>query len=173
MLVALSGVSRFHRFLLIIATIGIGVAASRVAADASESPSWLLLGGCGLMLAAADVLREVEVAATQLSVASQVDITRTRADVLRTKRPLVVAIVLVLGICLALAALVGYATANDGPGSPTQKQPQRTAQMRPTWQPGSSTSRRAVPRHTRGFAPPSTDSRGLDTEVQRVSLLFD
>jgi hypothetical protein len=63
-------IMRFHRALLIVATVGLAVAASRVASNSSEVGSWLLTLAFGLLLLLADVAREIEEAAQALSKSS-------------------------------------------------------------------------------------------------------
>ena len=72
---------RFHRALLIVATVGVAVAASRVATDASDVGSWLLTAAFALLLLVADLAREVEEAAGSLADSSGQSREAARRDI--------------------------------------------------------------------------------------------
>jgi hypothetical protein len=99
---------RFHRALLIFATVGVAVAASRVAADVSETGGWLLTAAFALLLLVADLAREIEEAAKALSDSSGESRTDARRDLYTTRHPLSISIMLLVVAGLFVAAAVAY-----------------------------------------------------------------
>jgi hypothetical protein len=105
---------RFHRALLIVATVGVAVAASRVAADTSEVGGWLLTSGFALLLLVADLAREVEEAAQALSGSSGETRDDARRDIYTTRHPRSILTTLLLALVLFVGSAVTYAMTHDG-----------------------------------------------------------
>lgn len=99
---------RFHRALLIAATVGVAVAASRVAADTSEVGSWILTAAFALLLLVADLAREVEQAAGSLADSSGKPAHDTRRDIYETRHSRSLPVALTIAILLFVASGVAY-----------------------------------------------------------------
>jgi hypothetical protein len=99
-----------HRSMLIGATIGVAIAASRVAAFPDETASWVLLAGSALLVVIADIAREVEEAASALSESSGVSRSDARRDVYSARRTRFFGFSLTAAVALIAASLALYAT---------------------------------------------------------------
>jgi hypothetical protein len=99
---------RFHRALLIVATVGVAVAASRVATDTSEIGGWLLTAAFALLLLVADLAREVEEAARSLSDSSGESRHDARRDIYASRNPKSVSMTLAVAVALFAASVVAY-----------------------------------------------------------------
>jgi hypothetical protein len=99
---------RFHRALLIVATVGVAVAASRVATDVSEVGAWLLTAAFALLLVVADLAREVEEAAQSLSDSSGQSRHDARRDIFATRYPKSISKTLTVVVVLVIASAVAY-----------------------------------------------------------------
>jgi hypothetical protein len=124
---SVASVVRFHRALLIAATVGVAVAASRVAFDLSEIGGWLLVAAFGLLLLVADLAREIEEAAGALADKSGVDRGTARRDIYRSRHPRALLAALVAAVLLIGGAGAVYAVAhldNDKkPAAPMRPHP--------------------------------------------------
>lgn len=101
-------VIRFHRALLIVATVGVAVAASRVAADTSRVGGWLLTAAFALLLMVADLAREVEEAAQSLSDSSGQSRHHARRDIYGTRHARSISLTLAVSLVLFVASAVAY-----------------------------------------------------------------
>lgn len=98
-----------HRSMLIGATIGVAIAASRVATLPDETASWVLLAGSALLVIVADLAREVEDAASALAESSGVSRRDARRDIYSARRPRFFGSCLIVALALIAASLVLYA----------------------------------------------------------------
>lgn len=99
---------RFHRALLVVATVGVAVAASRVATDTSEVGGWLLTAAFALLLLVADLAREIEEAAQSLSDSSGETRDDARRDIYTTRHPRSISMTLLLAVVLLVGSVVAY-----------------------------------------------------------------
>ena len=98
--------AKLHRALFVLATTGVAISGSRIAAESSEVSSWLFVAGFGLLLVGADLLRSVEETAVELARTSSQPLTPTRVDVFRTSNPWRTVLVGLAGLAtIAVAAL--------------------------------------------------------------------
>lgn len=104
----LSNGTRFHRTLLVLSTIGISVAASRVANDVREYGSWLVTAGGASLMIAADLGREVEDRASALASKAQTDLAKARADVLEASDGNGLRLWIGVGAALLLTSIPAY-----------------------------------------------------------------
>jgi hypothetical protein len=96
--------------MLIGGTIGVAIAASRVATFPHETPSWILLGGTALLVVVADLAREIEEAASTLAESSGASPSDARRDIYSARRPRFFGLFLLAAFSLVTASLVLYAT---------------------------------------------------------------
>lgn len=79
----LVGVVRSHRILLVLSTVGLGVAGSKVADDYRD-PAWVwLLCACALLLWLSDVCRQVDDMSRELVKSAKVTYAKAATDFLR------------------------------------------------------------------------------------------
>lgn len=79
----LVGVVRSHRILLVLSTVGLGVAGSKVA-DNYRDPAWVwLLCACALLLWLSDVCRQVDDMSRELVRSAKVPYAQATSDFLR------------------------------------------------------------------------------------------
>src|SRR4051794_36455922 len=100
---------RFHRALLIAATVGVAIAASRIATNTSEAGGWLLTAAFALILFVADLSREVEETAASLADSSGKERDGARRDVYLARHPWSLPIALAIAVVLFAASAVAYA----------------------------------------------------------------
>jgi hypothetical protein len=105
-------VVRAHRVLLVLATLGLAIAGSRVATDLKAVGNWLIVAGATIFLYFADWCREVDEAAALLRVRTREDRARARTDVFNARAPkgmlllpIVALILLMAGVLLELGIL--------------------------------------------------------------------
>jgi hypothetical protein len=98
-------ISSFHRVLLVLSSIALGVVGSRVATDPTEWPSWALLIGCGCLLFVADVGRHVDEKGRTIATAAKMPLDSARRDVASTSEARAVALAS-LGATLAVLAAI-------------------------------------------------------------------
>jgi hypothetical protein len=104
----LQAVVRSHRLLLILSTVGLGVAGSRVAADFQDLVWVCLLLGFAALLWLADACQQMDDRARELARSTNVPIQQTVADYLRGAGKWRVAAPLIVGV-LCLGASVWFA----------------------------------------------------------------
>lgn len=78
----LAVVCAFHRVILVVSTVAVGVFASRVASDPTESSSWIFLLAAAVLLFVSDAARQVDENGRSLFQATGVPLSRTRIDVM-------------------------------------------------------------------------------------------
>jgi hypothetical protein len=144
---------RFHRAILILATIGVAVAAARIATEVGEVGAWLLVAAFALLLLLADLSREMEEAAGTLADSSGVDRRTARQDIYRSRRPSLFVAGVAAAIILWVAAAVAYGFGLSASSGDPVKRPKHAT---------TATSLKAKPRTTvqDGFA-------GADTAQER------
>lgn len=90
-----------NRILLVVSTVGLGVAGSKVATDVHDYPWWLLLASFAVGLWLSDVCRQTDDRARELERTAKVPYVRAASDFLRgtTSRK--------VGVAVAVAVVFG------------------------------------------------------------------
>jgi hypothetical protein len=94
-----------NRILLVVSTVGLGVAGSKVAADVHDYPWWLLLASFAVCLWLSDVCRQTDDRARELERTAKVPYLRAASDFLRGTASRKV------GVAFAVAVTLGAAGA--------------------------------------------------------------
>jgi hypothetical protein len=96
-------VTKGSRAIFVIATAVLAIAGSRISGHASEIGSWMVATGAASIMFCADIGREVEEAARQLSTASKSDRSLARIDMFSTRAPRFTLLVMSAGFIVALS----------------------------------------------------------------------
>lgn len=102
---AAARIASFHRVLLVVSSIAIGVAGSRVASDPTEWPSWAIVAASGCLLFVADVGRRLDDDGRTLSVATHTPLGAARRDAASTPQTRAIAVGSVLTAAFILVAI--------------------------------------------------------------------
>lgn len=94
---------RMHRLLLVVGTVLIAVAASRLAAGSSSASAWLVLVGGAILMYEADVASELELTSIRLSRSSDISMSASRRDLLSSGRPRLLVFVVLISLALIAA----------------------------------------------------------------------
>jgi hypothetical protein len=95
-----------HRYLLVLATTGIGITGSRVASDPRSIPDWLLLGSAALAMYVTEVCREAEHTATKLPAYTAAQRRQARVDAFWARGSRTAMALALLVVVLAISAIV-------------------------------------------------------------------
>lgn len=95
--------TKFHRTMLVLSTVGISVSGSKVAADVTSISWWLILSGFTTLLGVSDMCRQIDEPAKELVRSVQVPYRKAATDVMQggSRKPLTWAITLSLALLLA------------------------------------------------------------------------
>jgi hypothetical protein len=95
---------RAHRFLLILSTVAIGIAGSKVADDLASLPWWLALAASCVLLGLSEYARDMYVKAEELAAATGREVETTASDILQRRRAILFFLTLAAVIVLATVA---------------------------------------------------------------------
>jgi hypothetical protein len=97
---------RAHRSILVLSTVVLSIAGSRVASTPGDWTDWLFLVAAAIMLFVADICREIDEVARQLAVSSSRTPQQARRDVFQAQAPKRTVSLLAVAVVLAIIATV-------------------------------------------------------------------
>lgn len=105
----IAGAVRSHRFIFIASTAILAVGTSRVAVDAAEWRSWLLIAGGAMLMYVSDLCQGIEEAGRELARTTGKPLPKARADVFRSEAPKGTFAALAIGFLLVILGFIGAA----------------------------------------------------------------
>jgi hypothetical protein len=99
-------IAGFHRVLLVLSSVGLGVMGSRVATDLADWGSWALVAAFALLLFVADVARNIEERGKTIAVTTKTPLGAARRDVTTSSESRVITVATLLAVVFAAASLL-------------------------------------------------------------------
>ena len=99
----------FHRASLIVATVGLAIAGSRVASHPAELPAWVVMVGAAVILVVADLSKNIYERAKALAGSATASVHDALRDIYGAEGPTAARWLLLAGIALILVGIALYA----------------------------------------------------------------
>jgi hypothetical protein len=99
-------IAPFHRVLLVLSSVALGIVGSRVATDPTELPSWALVVSAGSLLFVADLARNVDEKGRTIAVSTRSPISVARRDVTNAGEARAIFFSALLVVLSAIASVV-------------------------------------------------------------------